>query len=322
MSDDTPAAGGGVARDTDAPHDPDDSRDRMERAITEIRREGWKAAVTVGVVEAVAVFLGANLVLSALGPAWLPERISVPSSVTGPVGDAIGRDLGAAGIPGSATVAVAVGALAFALAVGLRVRDPLVEQFEAVNPQVAEKLRTARDAVEDDAESRMARRLYAEVLADLRTSSAFGLVNVGRLGAVTVVAVALSLATVQVAVVDVALFDRPEPATDGGTGEPEEYTGLRDGERVLGDREEVSAGEDNQTAELESTGGGRDVDEERTFPDRERSGGSDGSSSGVDSQQAEFAGPDQVEDADLVREYNRRIRDQERDDADDAADEN
>ena len=79
----------------------------------------------------------------------------------------------------------------------------------------------------------------------------------------------------------------------------------------------MSVGDDNQTAELESSGGGRDVDEDRNFPDQERRGGGGSGSSGVDSQQAEFAAPDQVEDADLVREYNRRIRDQDAQTTDD-----
>jgi len=286
-----------------------DSRERMDEAIREIRSEARKAAVTAGVVEAAAVFLGVNLALAALAPSWLPDRLRVPASVTEPVGSALGRDLGSVAVPGSATVAAAVGALALAVAVWVRLREPLVEQFEAVNPSVAEKLRTARDAVEADADSRMARRLYGDVLADLRESSAVGLLNVGRLGAVAVVVAALSLATVQVAVVDLALFDRPQPTADGSTDEPGNYTGLLDGDRVLGDREEVSAGDDNQTAEIESSGGGRDIEDDRTFPDRESSGAGGGSSGGVDSQQAEFAAPEQVEDADLVREYNRRIRD-------------
>jgi hypothetical protein len=285
------------------------SRERMGAAIREIRREAWKAAVTAAVVEAAAAFLGANLVLAALAPAWLPDRLVVPASVTAAVGSALGRDLGTVAVPGSATAAAAVGALAFAVAVWLRVRKPLVEQFEAVNPAVAEKLRTARDAVEAEVDSRMARRLYGEVLADLRESSAVGLLNVGRLVAAAVVVAVLSLATVQVAVVDLTLFDRGEPAADGGaTEEPTNYTGLLDGDRVLGDREEVSVGDDNQTAEIESAGGGRDAAENRTFPDR-GAGGAGGSAGGVDSQQAGFAAPERVEDADLVREYNQRIRD-------------
>lgn len=286
-----------------------DPRERMDTAVREIRREAWKAAVAAAAVEAAAVFLGANLALAALDPPWVPNRLRVPASATEAVGSAVGRDLGVVAVPGSATVAAAVGALALAVAAWLRLREPLVEQFEAVNPAVAEKLRTARDAVEADADSRMARRLYDEVLADLRESSSVGLLNVGRLGAVAVVTVALSLATVQVAVVDLALFDRAQPETDRATDEPTNYTGLLDGDRVLGDREEVSAGDNNQTAEIESSGGGRDVEENRTFPDRGSGGADGGSTGGVDSQQAEFAAPEQVEDADLVREYNRRIRD-------------
>jgi len=303
------APSGGTESTESAGSGSDDARDRMATALAEIRREAWKAAVTAAVVEAAALFLASNLVLAALDPSWLPDRLLVPASATEPVGSALGRDLGTVAVPGSATVAAGVGALALAVGIWLRVRKPLVEQFEAVNPGVAEKLRTARDAVDADADSRMARRLYGEVLADLRESSSVGLLNVARLGAVAVAVAALSLATVQVAVVDLALFDRPQPATDGAADEPENYTGLLDGDRILGDREEVSTGDENQTAEIESSGGGRDVAENRTFPDRGSSGAGGGSSGAVDSQQAGFAAPEQVEDADLVREYNRRIRD-------------
>jgi len=290
----------------------DDSREQMADAIAEIRREGWKAAITTGIVDAAVAFLLANLVVVILEPGWMPARVAVPASVTGPLGDAVGADLSAAAVPGSATAAVVVAAATFATVVWWHVRKPLVEQFESVNPALSEKLRTARDAVEADADSRMARRLYEDVLADLRESSAFALVNVGRLGAMTIVIVALSLATLQVAVLDLALLEQPNATTDvDGEERRQNYTGLLDGEEVLGDREEVSAGEENKTAEIESTGGGRDVDEDRTFPEREQTGGSSGGGSGVDSQQAEFAAPDQVEDAELVREYNQQIRDQD-----------
>jgi hypothetical protein len=100
----------------------DDTESQMAAALTEIRREVWKAAVTTGVVDAVAVFLAANLVFAALDPAWFPNRVQIPRSVTEQIGSAIGRDPGAAGLPGSATVAAGVGVLAFAVAVWLRVR--------------------------------------------------------------------------------------------------------------------------------------------------------------------------------------------------------
>ncbi|WP_459193847.1 DUF7502 family protein [Halosimplex sp. J119] len=309
--DDVEASGEAGAGD-ESRTDSDDTREQMAAAVTEIRREGWKAALVTGVVDATAVFLAANLLLAVLEPTVLPARFVLPAALAEPLGDALGSGIERAGVPGSAAVATVAGLATLALVVWLRVRKPLVEQFEAVNPQVAEKLRTARDAVEADADSRMARRLYAEVLADLRRSSSLELVNVGRLGAVAVVIAALSIATVQVAVVDVALLDRAEPTGDDAPEASQNYTGLRDGEHVLGDREEVSAGDKNQTAEIESTGGGRDVDDDRTFPDRQQSGGNGDGSGSSDSQQAEFASPDQVDDADLVREYNRRIRDQDR----------
>jgi hypothetical protein len=196
----------------------------------------------------------------------------------------------------------------FAVAVSLRVRRPLVEQFEAANPSVREALRTARDAVGDDADSEMARRLYGDVLDRLGGSSGLALVDGRRVGVTVVVAVLLSIATVQVAVADLALFDGPADATEEGPSEPEtNYTGLRDGDSVLGDSEAVEAGDEELNASIDSTGGGQDVGDEQQFPS-DGGPGTGTSGAGVDSQQAGFAAPERVEDAELVREYNRRIR--------------
>ena len=121
-------------------------------------------------------------------------------------------------------------------------------------------------------------------------------------------AVLLSVATVQVAVVGPGLFDPPADASEAGPSEPEtNYTGLRDGDSVLGDSEAVEAGDEELNASIDSTGGGQDVGDEQQFPS-DGGPGTGASGAGVDSQQAGFAAPEQVEDAELVREYNRRIR--------------
>jgi len=292
----------------DDPVTPDaETRPRVEAALTEVRRECWKAAVVHAVTEAAVVFLAANLLLVTVAPSWLPERIPLPGAVADPLVDLLDVSASLA-VPGSAALALALGAVAFLVGVGVRVRRPLVEQFEAANPPVREALRTARDAVNDDADSAMARRLYADVLDRLGESSGLALVDGRRIGLSVAVVVVLAVATVQVAVLDPSLFEPPVEADNGPSSEPEtNYTGLLDGDQVLGDSEAVEAGEEELNASIESSGGGQDVGEQQQFPS-DGGPGAGTSSGGIDSQQAGFAAPDQVEDAELVREYNRRIR--------------
>ena len=316
MTDDTVADESEVAVDENSASESDDGdrspepdndpRQRMERALREVRRECWKAAVVHAAVEAAVVFLAANLVLVTVGPGWLPARYPLPASVNDRLADALGG-VGQLAVPGSGTLAFGLAVLAFGVAVGVRVRRPLVEQFEAANPPVREALRTARDAVGDDADSAMARRLYGDVLDRLGESSGLALVDGRRVAVTALVAVLLSVATVQVAVVGIGLFDAPESVDDGGGSEQAtNYTGLRDGDQVLGDSEAVEAGDEELNASIDSTGGGQDVGDEQQFPSDGAPG--TGASGSVDSQQAGFAAPEQVEDAELVREYNRRIR--------------
>ena len=313
--------------ETDAPagSDPsaaDDARPRVEAALTEVRRECWKATTLHAVVEATAVFFAANLVLVTVDPGWLPTRFVLPAAVGGPLSGALGVS-GPVGLPGSGTLAFVLGLVAFAVGIGYRVRRPLVEQFEADNPEVREALRTARDAVESEgrpqggprserqgpepADSLMARRLYADVLDGLDRSSGLALVDQRRLGVGVAAVVLLSVLTVQVAVLDLNLFDAEEEVTDGGAAPVNNYTGLLDGDQVLGDSEAVEAGEEELNASVESSGGGQDVGDEEQFPS-DGAPGAGAPSDGVEGQQAGFAAPEQVEDAELVREYNRRIR--------------
>ena len=284
----------------------DDTQSRVEAALTEVRRECWKAATLHAVVEATAVFFAANLVLVTVDPGWLPTRFVLPEAVGGLLAGTLGVS-GPVGLPGSGTLAFVLGLVAFAVGIGYRVRRPLVEQFEAANPEVREALRTARDAVSDDADSTMVRRLYADVLDGLSRSSGLALIDQRRLGVGVAAVVLLSVLTVQVAVLDLNLFDADEEITDDGSAPVNNYTGLLDGDQVLGDSEAVEAGEEELNASVESSGGGQDVGDEQQFPS-DGAPGAGAPSNGVEGQQAGFAAPERVEDAELVREYNRRIR--------------
>jgi len=291
------------------------ARERMAAAIAEVRREGKKAAFVYAVVDAMLLFLLVNIALTVLAPTELPTQLSVPATVTDPVGAAVGRSLSALSVPTGAVVGIAVGLAWFLGEYLYRVRQPLVEQFEAANANVTDALRTARDAVEDGAETRMAARLYEDVLDGLKQSSSVALVDSRRLVGTLVVIVLLSLATVQVAVVDIGLLDRDPVESESPNERPSRYEGLEDGDAILGDSEDVQAGDENLTAQIDSTGGDEEIDRSQEFPPSD-SGGPGSGDGTVDSQQAGFAGQEEVEDADLIREYNLRIRDQDTDDED------
>lgn len=281
MSADAPDDGGADDDGADGERTP---RETMEAALGAVRREGLKAALVYAILDATAVFLAANLALTVLAPPWVP----FPAAIAGGVGVA-----------------------AFAAELWLRTRRSLVERFEAVNPEVAGPLRTARDATADGADTRMAARLYEEVIDRLRDTSGVALVDARRVAATGLVVVLLSLATLQVTVVGLSAFgpDDADPSVDdepGGALAPE-GTSLRDGSEVLGDPDSVDRGDDNRTAQVEADEGSGPVDTDRSFPSE---GGADGDFD-VESRQAGFDDPERIEDAELVREYNLRIREDE-----------
>jgi hypothetical protein len=281
----------------DRQSDAEATRSRMVRALASIRREAYKAAVIEAVVYAATALLLANFAVTVTEVA-VPARVPLPA--LGPLADLA--------IPGSAVVGAAVGAVVFVVALWLRLRRPLVERFEAVNPPVAEALRTARDAVDDGVDSRMTTRLYADVLDRLQSTSSVGLVPVRRVAVTLVLVVALSVLTTQAVVLDIGLGggSAGDPGTTPDLG-VQDYAGLQDGDAVLGDPEDVSAGDENLTARVESVGGDEAIDETEQFP---ATGGGAGSSGGLDSQQAGYESPELLEDAELIREYNLRIREE------------
>jgi hypothetical protein len=261
-----------------------EGRERIRRAIVQVRRETIKAAAIHAVVDAVLVVLAVNLAVTVLG-------VDLPG-------------------PWYTRQAIAVGAglLVGATEFALRFRTPPVEQFEAVNPDVSEALRTARDAALDGEETRMARRLYDDVLAGLQAASSADLVSTGRVLVSVLVVFGLALATVQASVVGIDLTPAPEP-TDGGNaddGRDDDYDGLHDGDAILGDETGADAGDD----ELDAVVGGSPGSEGDPGEfDEGYDGGGFSSDASYDAQQAGFSRSDDVENADIIREYNLRIRD-------------
>ncbi|GAD52342.1 hypothetical protein MBEHAL_1102 [Halarchaeum acidiphilum MH1-52-1] len=274
-------------------------REGMTRAIRAVRREGLKVAAIYATIDAVLVALLADLACTSVDAA--PATVSLPA-----LGPLAGYSL-----PVAPLVAVALGLVAFSAEVVLRARRPLVEQFEAVNPAVREALRTARDAATDGRETRMAGRLYERVLADLRETSSVALLDARRV-AVTLVAVAVvALLCVHVAVAGITIGVGGGPgATTAGSGggggdASDEYGGLQNASGVLGDPTDVEAGDDALNASVQASSGGSGADSPESY---DASGYTGGSSGAVESQQAGYDAPSDVEDADLIREYNLRIR--------------
>ena len=262
-----------------------EARQRVERAVKRVRREGYKAAMIQAVVDLATVTLAVNLALTVLGldlpgPEYTPQAIAVG-------------------------VGLLVGIAEFVV----RVRVPLVERFEEVNPEVREALRTARDAARAGSENRVAGRLYEDVLAGLRGASSADLVSTRRVTAGVVLVIVLSAATVQASVVGIDLTGGPDEVDTGNDDRAEEdYGGLEDGEEILGEETDVDGGDDDIDAVIGGSSGG---DESGEAQDRSYDGGGFSASGSYDAQQSGFAPTEEVENADIIREYNVRIRQDE-----------
>lgn len=291
-----------------------DPMEAMKAAIKEVRREGYKVAILYGLVDAVVVLLAANLVVQTVDVATLDQTLYRPPAAST---WAVAGDLTTGRL-----IVIGLGAATFIGEVWWRVRQPLVERFEAANPEVHEALRTARDALARDTDTPMARALYQEVIERLGATSSLGLVSVGRLAVTMVVIVALSLAAIQVSVA--AIQVSPGSFTDGGSASDgavpgEGGSGQVDGQAgeggqfgssddVLGDPEDVEAGSENLSAAVPS-GPGSGEEQGRVYD----SDGYSGQPVQIEAQQAGYAAAEDVENAELIKEYNLQIREQDRD---------
>jgi len=300
---------GSDAGDGDEPDRPTEER-KIRQALTQIRREGWKVAIIYAVIDAALATLVVNLTATFLGGVpRLPARLPIPQVILRTLRETAGVTRAEPTVSSAAVVGVAVGLLVLAVEVAWRVRRPLVEQFEAANPTLQESLRTARDAVRQDQHSRMARRLYESVLADLKRASSVGLLDMRRVVVTVLLITVVSVATIQLAVVDISLAglgDRPDANTPGG-GTQSEYTGLQDGSSILGEPEDVPEGSEELDATIDTSGSGSgdgsDAESAAAYEDSGFSGPET-----VESQRAGFTEREQLEDAELIREYNLRIR--------------
>lgn len=270
--------------------------ERMKSALTVIRHEGWKAGFIYALVDAVAAMLVVNLAVIVLDIPWVPPTISLADTpVAGPA--VVGLVVG---------LAVLVGEFAW------RVRQPLIERFEDGNPEVADALRTARDAVEGDVDSTMARRLYADVLDRLQETSSLALLDFRRVSGTVVLILVLSALTMQATVYDVSLVGSGDDGEiETADNESVEFSGLQDGSSVLGEAGDAQSGDENLTARLDSTRGDDEINDSGDLPATTTGVGGGGAGASLEGQQAGFTQQEDVEDAQLVREYNVRIREEE-----------
>ena len=264
----------------------------MRRAVQAVRREGYKVALVYAVVDAALATLFVNLGIRLFVTDAELAAVPVVDATLVPI-----------------VAGVAAGVVAFVAEFVYRIRRPLVEQFESANPEVREALRTARDAAADGAETRMARALYEDVLGRLRNASSVGLIDIRRVSLTVVVVLLLSVASVQVAVTGLDLRDF---GNDGGANAPagspsNDFDGLQDGNQILGDSENVSSGDDELNASVASSGNGN----ASSSPGAYDNGGFASPGGSVESQQAGYTGSEQLEDAELIREYNLKIRDRD-----------
>lgn len=292
----------------------DASTVRMRAALAEIRREGRKVAFLYALLDGGLVALAVNVGLRLFRPGPVDGSFRLPDAVAG-AGGILPNTVHFAAVAG-----LVLGVLAFTAEYVVRTRRPLVEQFEAANPNVREALRTARDSAEDGSNTEMARRLYEDVLDGLRRTSSHELVATRRVVVTALLVVVVSLASIHVAVVDLNLTetfggdDAPDASDRPDDRETPDDEELQDGEQILGDSENVSAGDDSIDASVQGTGSGEGEDGSTGPASSYDDGGF--ADAAVQSQQAGYDESENVEDADLIREYNLQIREQDDEDED------
>lgn len=273
----------------------------MQAAIAEIRAEGRKVAAIHAIADAALVTVLVLLVSAVLG---LGVQVSLPPALRGAI-----SAIGGPSLPGRVGgIRVLAGVVGLVVGIGQYwrlSRRPIVEQFEAANPEVSDRLRTARDAVDAGDGSVMAHRLYEDVLDRLNETSSWRLVSARRLSAQIALVFVIGLASVGVIAAGIGL-DLGEQSPTERT-EPPDYEGLQDADRVLGEPENVSAGDESLDARIGTSGEGS-TSGNASVP-RLGTGGDDATGR-IDAQQADYASSEAVENAALIREYNLRIREE------------
>ncbi|KAB1189274.1 hypothetical protein GJR98_11760 [Haloferax sp. MBLA0077] len=272
----------------------------MAAAVREVRREVKKAALVPSVVDAAAVTLLANVVF---------RVVELPFSTSVSLGGLPGVDPGTT-VHVAVPIALALGILVAVVEYTVRMWQPPVAQFERANPPVAEALRTARDTISTDGTSAMAVALYDDVLTRLKSTSSVELLPTRRVAVTLVFALLLSVASIHVAIEDIQI-NVPGGQQNGNGSDldaQDRPTELQNGSAILGDPENVTAGSEELNATLSGVAGSGDGPSSSAAAyDSSGFGGE----SGVESQRAGYLEDDTLEEAELIRNYTLKIRDQD-----------
>lgn len=322
------ASGDGDREDRSSPRPGSDEASQLpsiEVAIREIRWEGRKAALVNASVDAMLALLLVNFAFTvfALDVDLLGGSMTVglPPAVTGPARDAGLYLPSRVPLAGSLLLGLVVAGTVFAVELAVLLRRNTLEYFEAHNRTVREALRTARDAAEDGEDSVVARALYRQVIDRLAATSSREFLDGRRLvlsvllvGMLAAAAVGLTVAGIQV---DPGGFvDGTDGGAGPGAGPGTGSDGAGDGGAgvggeidadVLGERESVDRGTVDRGLDLEGEGeGGGGA----------RGGDYDASGFSIDpadveAAHAEYTAEGELADAELIRSYGQRIREQE-----------
>lgn len=289
--------------------EPEALRSRVGRAVRTVRREGAKAATVHAIVDAAVIFIVVNL-LSGLffsvtnNPV---ETVALPPTII--------RRAWNIGLYIPESFPIGLGVLtATGLAISIFIVEFVVlyrrytlEKFETMNPVVREAFRTARDAASDGEDTVMAQELFQSVLRDLQSATSQKFVNGRRLTMTIVVLLLVSLGVLGVSVTGfhIDLNDNTGAAVviQPGTGGGGAGTGGSPND-VLGERTEVERGTQQQAIQLD----GEEAEAGGATGGSYESSGFSVDPQEVDAVAAEYTNEGELEDSELIREYNQRIR--------------
>lgn len=283
----------------------------IKKAIKEIKREALKASIIHGIVESCIILIILLLGFSHFSPGWIPEWSINLNKIL----KFSGQDLV---LTGKIIIALSLSLLFFIVNVGISYRRSTVERFESFNPEIKEALRTARDISEDDEDHIMARNLYKDVLERLESTSSEGFIRLKRtfslflfIGLIAILIGSGSFLNSQFGLSSDILSTQGGGGSGGDSGPGASasenqinYQGLQNPDKVLGKESEVSSGSENINLGLDKSGSGENGGSSGGFGEGELSSGD----TNVEFQRSGYNSEEEIEDSELVREYNLRIR--------------
>lgn len=282
----------------------------IRKAIKEVKREALKAAIIHGTIESSLILVLLIIGLSFSNPSWIPGWSFDVGGYIGFISNDIVLD-------GKKIIAIGVSLLFFIFDVAIVYKRRTIETFETINPEVREALRTARDISRDGEDHVMARNLYEDVLERLKSTSSEGFISLKRIGFLIGIIAIIGILIGSAAFLSTqfsiggGLFPGGGGGGDGdgrsqtsGTSEDIQYQGLQNPDSVLGESENVGSGSDELDLGLTDSGGGTG-EGDSGYGSGELSGDTN---TNVEAQRSGYSSEEQIEDSELVKEYNLRIR--------------